>query len=59
MKSKMSFDSLDTSTTSATPNPRAQVLQNFKEISRIITYNYLTQKKITKKAVKTSLPMSE
>ena len=40
-------------------NPRQQVLENFKEISRIMTQSYLMQKKIEKRYGKASLPASE
>lgn len=37
-------------------NPRQQVLENFKEISRIMTQNFLTHKKLEKKYANSSLP---
>lgn len=40
-------------------NPRQKVLENFKEISRIMTQSFLMQKKIEKRYGKQSMPASE
>ena len=40
-------------------NPRLAVLDNFKEISRIMTQNFLTHKKLEKRYEKTAIPKSE
>ena len=40
-------------------NPRLQALDNFKEISRIMTKNYLTHKQLEKKFEKTVIPKAE
>ena len=40
-------------------NARHAVLDNFKEISRIMTQNFLTHKKLEKRYEKTAIPKSE
>ena len=40
-------------------NARLAVLDNFKEISRIMTQNFLTHKKLEKRYEKTAIPKSE
>ena len=40
-------------------NARLAVLDNFKEISRIMTQNFLTHKKLEKRYEKTAIPRSE
>ena len=40
-------------------NARLAVLDNFKEISRIMTQNFLSHKKLEKRYEKTSIPKSE
>ena len=42
-----------------TQNARLAVLDNFKEISRIMTQNFLTHKKLEKRYEKTAIPKSE
>ena len=45
--------------TTAQQNARVAVLDNFKEISRIMTQNFLTHKKLEKRYEKTAIPKSE
>lgn len=59
LKSFEKFDSLHSTASNSIKNPRAHVLENFKEISRIITQNFLSQKSIAKIYDKSSLPPSE
>jgi len=40
-------------------NARLAVLDNFKEISRIMTQNFLTHKRLEKRYEKTAIPRSE
>ena len=40
-------------------NPRLSILNNFKEISRIMTQNFLTHKKLESRYEKTAIPRSE
>lgn len=40
-------------------NARLAVLDNFKEISRIMTQNFLTHKRLEKRYEKTAIPKSE
>jgi uncharacterized membrane protein YgaE (UPF0421/DUF939 family) len=40
-------------------NARLAVLENFKEISRIMTQNFLTHKKLEKRYEKAAIPKSE
>jgi len=40
-------------------NARLAVLDNFREISRIMTQNFLTHKKLEKRYEKTAIPKSE
>jgi hypothetical protein len=40
-------------------NARLAVLDNFREISRIMTQNFLTHKKLEKRYEKTAIPRSE
>ena len=40
-------------------NPRSAVLENFKEISRIMTQNFITHKKIEKRYENTQIPKPE
>jgi hypothetical protein len=58
-KSFDKFDSLHSTAPNSIKNPRAQVLENFKEISRIITQNFLNHKSMEKRYDKSSLPPSE
>lgn len=43
----------------STQNPRLAVLENFKEISRIMTQNFITHKKLEKRYEKSSIPKME
>jgi hypothetical protein len=40
-------------------NPRLAVLENFKEISRIMTQNFITHKRLEKRYEKSSIPKLE
>jgi len=40
-------------------NPRQKILENFKEISRIMTQSYLMQKKIEKRYGTQKMPAAE
>lgn len=40
-------------------NPRLAVLENFKEISRIMTQNFLSHKKIEERYNKSAIPKAE
>jgi hypothetical protein len=40
-------------------NPRLAVLENFKEISRIMTQNFITHKRLEKRYEKSSIPKME
>lgn len=52
-----SFCPLDKS--ASVQNPRLAVLENFKEISRIMTQNFITHKRLEKRYEKSSIPKLE